>query len=184
MIRIFFVNSFPKEYLNPQTDVTNVVSSGIGGDSINSQKSLKQKKTNDKYIYCFDYIENLEDYLNDHSDLMQSLYLEYIEEETFNSNIDNNIKGSLRKNFSFWKEIRTSQFVLDIIKTGYKIPFLKSTKSSFSRNNRSDVENSNFVEEAIADLLNKGCVIEVPFKVVNLLTVSTNKSGKIRLILD
>lgn len=87
-----------------------------GVDSINSRKSFKQKKTNDKYTCCFDYIENFEEYLNNYGDLMQSRYFEYMEEDLFNSSIDNiSIKGSLRKNFSFWKEIGASEFVLDII---------------------------------------------------------------------
>ena len=68
VIGIFFVNSFPKEYLNLQTDVMNADSSDIGVDSINSRKSFKQKKKNDKYTCCFDYIENFEEYLNNYGD--------------------------------------------------------------------------------------------------------------------
>ena len=56
------------------------------------------KKTNNKYMCCFEYIENFKEYLNNYGDQMQSRYFEYMEEETFNSNVDNtSIKSSLRK---------------------------------------------------------------------------------------
>ena len=33
------------------------------------------------------------------------------------------IKGSLRSNFEYWKEIGASDFILDVIENGYKLPF-------------------------------------------------------------
>ena len=56
----------------------------------------------------------------------------------------------------------------------------------FHKNNRSALHNNDFVSEAVSDLVQSGCVIQVPFQpfVVNPLSVATQKSGKKRLILD
>ena len=50
----------------------------------------------------------------------------------------------------------------------------------FMKNNKSALK------KAICDLIDSGCGYEVPFKpfIVNPLTVATNKSGNMRLILD
>ncbi|CAC5366298.1 unnamed protein product [Mytilus coruscus] len=54
------------------------------------------------------------------------------------------------------------------------------------KNYKSANVHSNFVNEAISELLNIGCVIETPFQpfVVNPLSVAVQSSGKKRLILD
>jgi hypothetical protein len=56
----------------------------------------------------------------------------------------------------------------------------------FRNNNKSAFGNSDFETEAVLDLLYNGCIEEVTIKstVVNPLTVSMQKSGKQRLILD
>ena len=53
-------------------------------------------------------------------------------------------------------------------------------------NNKSAFDNSDFVTEAVFDLLKNGCIQEFKIKptLVNPLTVSIQKSGKKRLILD
>lgn len=86
----------------------------------------------------------------------------------------------------FWEEIGASDFITDLIRNGYKVPFYETPEQSFLNNNRSAIDNSDFVTQVISDLIDKGCVIEVPFKshVVNPLTVSINKQGKKRLVLD
>ena len=50
----------------------------------------------------------------------------------------------------------------------------------FMKNNKSALK------KAICDLIDSGCAYAVPFKpyIVNPLTVATNKSGNMRLILD
>lgn len=58
----------------------------------------------------------------------------------------------------------------------------------YFKNNKSALGNSEFVDQAVSELVDFGCVHEVPFipYVVNPLSVATgtNKSGKKRLILD
>ncbi|CAC5394903.1 unnamed protein product [Mytilus coruscus] len=63
----------------------------------------------------------------------------------------------------------------------------KWTPTSMSfKNNKSANVYSKFVNEAISELLNIGCIIETPFQpfVVNPLSVAVQSSGKKRLILD
>ena len=63
--------------------------------------------------------------------------------------------------------------------TGFKV-------SMFFKNNKSALDNSEFVDQAVSELVYSGCVQNVPFipYVVDPLSVATNKSGKKRLILD
>lgn len=97
-----------------------------------------------------------------------------------------NVKGRLKSRISFWEKIGANETIIDILKNGYKIPFLETPEPSVSRNNKSALENMDFVEQSVNDLLKNGCVVETPFipHTVNPLSVSKNKQGKKRLILD
>ena len=88
------------------------------------------------------------------------------------------IKGSLKRHITYWENIGASAFILDIISSGYKIPFYLTPESYFSNNNRSAIEHSDFVRDSIEDLIANGFAIKVPFKpaCVNPLTVSINKA--------
>ena len=84
-----------------------------------------------------------------------------------------------------WKTFCHDTFILDVIESGYELPFTDSPPS-FSNNNRSALDNNDFVESSISELLKSGCVRELdspPF-IVNPLSVSIHNSGKKRLILD
>ena len=97
-----------------------------------------------------------------------------------------NVKGNLRENVSFYQSIGAPDFVLSIIRNGYRLPFVNFPESVILPNNRSARDHSSFVDEALLELLSSGRVIEVadaPF-VVNPLSVSVQPSGKKRLILD
>ena len=69
---------------------------------------------------------------------------------------------------------------------GIKFPFLHTPPVSVSKNNRSALENNSFESESVDELLRNGCVFKTPSVpyVVNPLSVSINKSGKKRFILD
>jgi hypothetical protein len=96
------------------------------------------------------------------------------------------VKGRLRKNLQFWTNIGASEYILDVIKYGYKIPFYSIPPNSVSKNNRSALCEQEFVSSAIKDLLDRGLIKRCSHlpRVVNPLTVSVQNTGKKRLILD
>jgi hypothetical protein len=95
------------------------------------------------------------------------------------------VQGRLKTCFLYWKSVLgASDFVLDIIESGYKIPFLYAPTSFFAKNNRSSLDHPAFVQSAISELLLKRCIVEVatPPYCCNPLTVAKGK--KLRLVLD
>lgn len=96
------------------------------------------------------------------------------------------LKGRLRSCLSYWHTIGANSFVIDIIKFGYRIPFISTPCQARFSNNQSALNNASFVESAIAELVHTHAVVELPFipHVVNPLSVSIQSSGKKRLILD
>ena len=74
-------------------------------------------------------------------------------------------------------------FILSVIRDGYKIPFIVFPPPKVSPNNGSALEEREFV---ICNLISNKCleVLDHPPPIVNPLSVSTQSSGKKRLILD
>lgn len=102
------------------------------------------------------------------------------------SKIAKGVKSRLSKSIDFWEHIGASKFILNTLKHGYVIPFTCTPPPMKFKNNKSAIENNVFVDEAVSELINNGCIQEVPFQpfVVNPLSVAIQKSGKKRLILD
>ena len=97
------------------------------------------------------------------------------------------VKGRLKRSIEFWKNtLKVNDFVIETIKDGYKLPLKETPIKTELRNNMSAIQNSDFVNEALKELIVSNSVIEVQNKphVINPLSVSTNSSGKKRLILD
>ena len=82
--------------------------------------------------------------------------------------------------------MHASRFIRDTIVDGYKIPFIYTPPSAHFTNNRSAILYSDFVAQAISDLLATGSVVECDSAptVVNPLSVSAQSNGKKRLILE
>ena len=97
------------------------------------------------------------------------------------------VKGRLKKNLIFWREILSANSaILEIIDDGYKIPLFKTPKCASFCNNQSALRNKDFIKESISELLKCGSILEAekPPEQINPLSVSKNSSGKKRLILD
>ena len=75
--------------------------------------------------------------------------------DTFNnSELDSrdNVKERLKKNVMFWEQLETNNYILDIINDGYRLPFLQIPWENNSQNNKSALENEEFVSKAIDEL--------------------------------
>lgn len=96
------------------------------------------------------------------------------------------VKDRLNRHIDFWEKIGASEFILDTIRHGYKIPFYSVPQRNMLPNNQSALKESEFVKSAISDLLDRGLVEKCTHMptVVNPLSVSIQNSGKKRLILD
>ena len=105
---------------------------------------------------------------------ISNLTHEYYEYEQGQADII--VKSRLKKHYNFWKNIDCYDYILDTIYNGYRIPFFSTPPSICLSNNRSAVNHSEFVVEAIHDLLIKGLIEECESKpiVVNPLIVSVS----------
>ncbi|VDI17095.1 Hypothetical predicted protein [Mytilus galloprovincialis] len=139
-------------------------------DFIKDEHSLKNLRNNTTSV-----VSNIE------SDNLTTDYYEY---EQGQANII--VKDRLKKHYLFWKSIGCCEFILDTILNGYKIPVYSTPPSICLQNNRSAIIHSEFVTEAIHDLLIRGLIEECDIqpRIVNPLTVSASNSKKKRLILD
>lgn len=107
-------------------------------------------------------------------------------ESNFPKLLHYSVKGRLKASIEFWRFIGAPKFILDIISDGYKIPFITTPPPVHLKNNGSALEHSDFVNDAILELLQDDRIHEltVPPEIINPLTVSVQSSGKKRLILD
>ncbi|CAG2193676.1 unnamed protein product [Mytilus edulis] len=129
-------------------DLTNT--GGIDAHSILKQ-SASQKRN--------DFIKD--EYLNISSDSQSSAHYlthDYFEYEQGQAKIV--VKGRLKRHIDFWYSIGCYDFIIDTILHGYKIPFYTTPPSVCLQNNRSAITHSDFVLEAIDDLLIRGLIIE------------------------
>ena len=93
----------------------------------------------------------------------------------------------MRKFLHVWRSIGAFSFVLSVIKSGYKLPFVSIPVKYFFSNHKSAVDNRAFVCEAIEQLLLAGSAVVVKRDQVHVcspLGVVPKKNGKLRLILD
>ena len=98
----------------------------------------------------------------------------------------NIVAGSLHRHLAWWREHMSNSYILDTIANGYRLPLLAVPEDAFLKNNKSALDNSDFVTTEIQKLLQTGALVQVQDKptVVNALTVATNAAGKHRLVLD
>lgn len=87
----------------------------------------------------------------------------------------------------FWlHDLKAPEYVCNIVKFGYLIPFFQRPTSAHFTNNKSAINHADFVNKVILELIGNGVVVEAEFPpfVVNPLTVPVNAAGKEGLILD
>ena len=161
---------FGVDSLNLPTSVSPVVSSGIGQTRRfarttvactatepcqthpalppGSSETFNRLGTDEYFNVVVDSCSHDQTFGIEERDLLERSYEDYLEGSE--SVI---VKGRLRVNVEFWESIGASQFILSVIKEGYKIPFYYTPTAVILHNNKSALQNSDFVLSAITKLL-------------------------------
>ena len=87
------------------------------------------------------------------TDICQDLRTFEFAESNFSKLLHYSVKGRLKASILFWHFIGAPKFILDIISDGYKIPFITTPPPVHLKNNGSALEHSDFVNDAILELL-------------------------------
>ena len=72
-----------------------------------------------------------------------------------------NVKGRLTERLAFWQHMGATDFILEIIRKGYALLFVKEPEPAVFGNNQSAKNHPDFVTSEILRLLDQGCVKEV-----------------------
>jgi hypothetical protein len=96
------------------------------------------------------------------------------------------VKGSLFRHRAWWNNNTSSLYIKGVINSGYCLPLVQLPVSEHIKNNRSSLDNADFVDTEIEKLLGTGVIERLAYvpAVTNALTVAINASGKKRLVLD
>ena len=66
------------------------------------------------------------------------------------------VKSRLKQNIKFWSEtLKANKAIFNVLKEGYKLPLYTVPKPAHFNNNKSAITHSDFVSEAVQDLLKK-----------------------------
>ena len=71
------------------------------------------------------------------------------------------VRGRMKANIAFWREIGVPDEILGVIDSGYGIPFLFTPAPVVFKNNKSARDNPVFGTEAVLDLIKKILVSEL-----------------------
>lgn len=109
---------------------------------------------------------------------------EFFEYKNINTNLS--VKDRLKQHISYWQTIKSNAFILGVLANGFSIPFVTTPDSKISSNKKSALKHSYFVDKSTEELVNNECIRELNYvpSVVSPQSVSVQKSGKKRLILD
>ena len=97
------------------------------------------------------------------------------------------MRGRLKNNLDYWRQIGTSSMILKVLSDGYHLPFVSEPPKVMFKNHLSALAHCDFVENAIVELLQAGSIEEVRKDLITVcspLGVVPKKNNKFRLILD
>ena len=97
------------------------------------------------------------------------------------------VKGRLSEHVSYWiEQLKAPKWIIDVIKEGYVLPLLTEPTVYRKANQKSALNNIEFVDNAVSDLVQGGYVepvVSIPH-VCSPLSVVENSSGKKRLVIN
>ena len=106
-------------------------------------------------VICQDYYTNFNDSFN-------NLPIDRDNFEYEQSAPAPTLKGRLKSRVSYWESINANRFIADVIKFGYRIPFISTPLAKRFSNNKSALAHHDFVANAILELVANSAILEVP----------------------
>ena len=97
------------------------------------------------------------------------------------------VKGQLNAHLHFWEEtVKAPEFVLNVIRHCYSLPFMSVPESRFFSNQKSAFEHCDFVTESVEELKAHGCIRQVEARplICSPLLVVLGNLGKKRLVIN
>ena len=97
------------------------------------------------------------------------------------------VQGKLKAHLSFWElKLQPAPWIISCIKEGYKLPLLSIPETYIRPNQASALANREFVTQAISELVQNRCVVEVATQphVCSPLSVVSNSGNKQRLVIN
>lgn len=107
-----------------------------------------------------------------------------IDKENANLATDARVPGRVRGHHEFYREIGADEYIVKVVENGYKLVFDSLPPNSFSRNNRSALDNKEFVYNELLRLEELGCIKRVKEQPRVVLPLSAVYSKKWRLVVD
>ena len=119
--------------------------------NFNSTTKLTELEGKVSYNSFDSNIEVVDDFQN-----LTNREYEFTNQENYKS-----VTGKLKQNQSFWKNtIGANDTVLNTIQEGYRLPFLETPDTARFSNNNSAINNSQFVETSIKEILATGTILQ------------------------
>ena len=115
-------------------------------------------------------VQNIEDFEQ------SNLFDEHISVSELNNN-HANVKGRLKENVTFREQIGATSWMLNILKEGYSLLFVKLPPKIFFKN-KSALKSADFVTLEVFKLLERGCIREIVKRNDSLFWLSENKRGR------
>ena len=97
---------------------------------------------------------------------------------------DSRVPGRLLGKQLLYEHVGAEPYVVETVKSGYKLVFDEEPPPSFCRNNKSALCDSDFVRAELDRLEKLGCIVKVQQRPFITLPLSSVFSGKKRLVVD
>ena len=97
---------------------------------------------------------------------------------------DSRVPGRIRGHQEVYRNLGADDYIINVVEHGYKLVFDSLPPDSFSRNNKSALDNKDFVYNELLRLEELGCIKRVNIQPRVVVPLSVVYSKKWRLVVD
>ena len=97
---------------------------------------------------------------------------------------DSRVPGRVLGHHQVYKDIGADPYIVNLVQNGYRLEFDQEPPPSYTRNNKSALQNRDFVLQELKRLEELGCIVPVEEQPKVVLPLSAVYSKKWRLVVD